>query len=299
MQDRNIILTGLPRSGTTLTCHLLNKVPNTVALHEPINVFQWASLPYPFHEVICKDIDRFYGEMRRTLLDNGTAISGHVRGKVPDNPYGDFPALFSLLPKSSWWRRIAGRRVLRKPRHSRGFISFDKALSSDFLLCIKHNAGFTALLEPLSCHYPCVAIIRNPLSILASWNSIRFNIQTGRVPAAEMLDQALAQRLSEIDSRIDRQLLILSWFFEKFERVLPRDHVIRYEALVASGGQALAVITPHALELNEPLENKNKNKLYDRELMARLGEKLLKMDGPFWEFYSKESVEQLLNGLTV
>lgn len=36
MNENNIILTGLPRSGTTLSVHLLNKLPNTVGLHEPI-----------------------------------------------------------------------------------------------------------------------------------------------------------------------------------------------------------------------------------------------------------------------
>ena len=30
----NIVLTGLPRSGTTLACRLLNLLPDTVALHE-------------------------------------------------------------------------------------------------------------------------------------------------------------------------------------------------------------------------------------------------------------------------
>jgi len=33
----DIILTGIARSGTTLTCALLNKLPQTVALHEPMN----------------------------------------------------------------------------------------------------------------------------------------------------------------------------------------------------------------------------------------------------------------------
>jgi len=34
---QDILITGLPRSGTTLTCHLLNKLPNSVALHEPLS----------------------------------------------------------------------------------------------------------------------------------------------------------------------------------------------------------------------------------------------------------------------
>jgi len=32
----NIILKEIPRSGTTLVCHLINKLPNFVALHEPM-----------------------------------------------------------------------------------------------------------------------------------------------------------------------------------------------------------------------------------------------------------------------
>src|SRR5262245_2561552 len=36
MDDRNVLVAGIPRSGTTLTCHLLNSLPDIVALHEPI-----------------------------------------------------------------------------------------------------------------------------------------------------------------------------------------------------------------------------------------------------------------------
>jgi hypothetical protein len=44
LNQTNIVSTGLPRSGTTLTCHLLNKLPNTVALHEPIAPGQFVDL---------------------------------------------------------------------------------------------------------------------------------------------------------------------------------------------------------------------------------------------------------------
>jgi len=35
---RNVLITGTPRSGTTLICSLVNKLPDTVAVHEPTNV---------------------------------------------------------------------------------------------------------------------------------------------------------------------------------------------------------------------------------------------------------------------
>lgn len=40
----NVVLTGLPRSGTTLACRLLNLLPDTVALHEPIAPGRFAGL---------------------------------------------------------------------------------------------------------------------------------------------------------------------------------------------------------------------------------------------------------------
>ena len=41
---RDVVLTGPPRSGTTLACHMLNKLPGTVALHEPIPPRRFAGL---------------------------------------------------------------------------------------------------------------------------------------------------------------------------------------------------------------------------------------------------------------
>ena len=52
--ERNIVLTGLGRSGTTLTCHLLNKLPDTVALAEPIAPGKFEDL-MPDIEAVCDD----------------------------------------------------------------------------------------------------------------------------------------------------------------------------------------------------------------------------------------------------
>jgi hypothetical protein len=84
---RNVLITGTPRSGTTLICSLLNKLPDTVALHEPMNVWDFAE---------CRDggavadlIENFCAETRTSLHEHGFAISKHVRGKIPDNVAAD------------------------------------------------------------------------------------------------------------------------------------------------------------------------------------------------------------------
>jgi hypothetical protein len=95
-------------------------------------------------------------------------------------------------------------------------------------------------------------------------------------------------------NRLERRLYLLSWQFERFGEELPEGNVIRYEDIVASGGRALSVITPAAEELDEPLESKNLNPLYDRDQMLKFGEALLASDGAYWFFYSRESVKELL-----
>src|SRR5215204_6997554 len=86
-RDRNIVLTGPGRSGTTLTCHMLNKLPNTVALSEPISPGRYASR-MPDYEAVADGIEKFYRTMRRMALERGRVQSKHVGGTVPDNSKG-------------------------------------------------------------------------------------------------------------------------------------------------------------------------------------------------------------------
>ena len=84
---RNVLITGTPRSGTTLLCSLLNKIPDVVALHEPMNVWD---LPNCENAEAAADlIQRFCDQTRRSLHEHGYALSKHVAGKIPDNVAAD------------------------------------------------------------------------------------------------------------------------------------------------------------------------------------------------------------------
>lgn len=271
----DIVLTGLPRSGTTLTCHLLNQLPNTLALHEPMTV-DFAALGG--RAAMADAVEHFFAETRRSALADGTVRTKHIQGRLPVNPISD----------------RYGERGLRPTLAEIGRVRIEKTLGADFLLVVKHPAAFTALLDELIARFPCYAVIRNPLSVLASWNSIAVPVQDGHAPGAERIDGALARALAGIDDRLARQLFLLSWFYEKYDRLLPRGAILRYEDTIASGGKSLAPITPLAERLAEPLRSKNANEVYDEKLMHGLGEALLRADGAFWRFYSRESVGQLL-----
>jgi hypothetical protein len=182
---------------------------------------------------------------------------------------------------------------------SKGEITIDKELSPDFTLVVKHCGSFTATLDRLVTRFPVYAIVRNPLSMLASWATVEFAVQRGRVPVAEGLDRELKTKLASIEDVLDRQIHILTWFHERIRRYLPDEAIIRYESIVETGGKALAVVQPSAGSLAEPLQSQNTSDLYDRERMLRIGERLLKSEGAHWQTYSKESVERMLGKLAV
>lgn len=275
MNSYDIVLTGIPRSGTTLACHLLNELPDVVALHEPMQVRHFAG--FDNHTAMCDEIQRFFTQTRRSLREHRTAVTKHIGGKVPDN-------------------HVAPRYTMGKLRTSvadKGDIVFEKPLSENFLLCIKHPAVFTALLESLSTHFPCFAIVRNPLAVLASWNTVQFPVRKGRAPAAERLDKGLVQTLTQCTDRIDRQIHLLSWFYHKYRTILPIERILRYEDIIASGGATLSSIVPEATSLRTKLENKNRNPLYRQKSLGILRERLLQSEGGMWEFYTQGDVEVL------
>jgi hypothetical protein len=274
MKAEDLVITGIPRSGTTLTCHLLNKLPNVVALHEPMRPKEMVGLD---GDSIVDKTREFFVTQRRSILESGVAVSKSVNGAVPDNSVGD--------------RDNAGSR---KQLVNGRTIAIAKPLTKEFTLGIKHPVFFTAMLESVNKYFRCVAVIRNPLSVLLSWNSVTFPVSQGRTPVGEAFDPKLAALLREERDRTSRQLILLAWFYERYLRVLSPQQVIRYEDIVASNGKALAVVMRAASDLNESLSSRNENRLYDPSIKQGIAARLLGSSGAYWEFYSRHDVTQLL-----
>jgi hypothetical protein len=227
---------------------------------------------------VCRVVEKFCAKTRASLLERGAAPSKQVGGKVPDNP-------------------VAAERDAqgeRKRITSKGEISVEKGLAPDFTLIVKHPGLFTALLAELAPRFPVHAVVRNPLSILSSWNSIPFHIRDGRVPATERLDPALKDALDAIPDATARQLHVLDWYFSRYARLLEPSRILRYEDLIASRGKSLAAVVPAASALDEDLKSRNKNELYDPATMSRLAERLLADHGAWRRFYAPADVEALL-----
>jgi len=309
LSPSNILITGLPRSGTTLTCELLSSLPDTVALDEPLDRRQL--LPDPqapdaglsqrlrrrirhsreegaaavdaSPDAVAARVAEFIDRTRESALQRGVVRSKSVGGKV-------------MGAKVSDERDEAGLRVRLVEV---GEIAVGKPLTPDFVLAIKQCGGFTAVLETLAARFPVYALVRNPLSVLRSWRSVPMPIRDGRVPLAERLNPDLARALDRIGDPIDRQFHLLTWFYGSYQDLLPFKSVVAYEKIIATGGRALEVVCPAAAHLDRPLEDRNRRPPDADEVatMKTLGGRLLDTDGPWWKFYTPAAVAALVDGL--
>jgi hypothetical protein len=269
----DVLITGLPRAGTTLVVSLLNRLDDVVALHEPIEFLQ---APLERERAYDALIAPFLASTRAQILAARKARARIIAGR-DDNPYGDD-------------RNESG---LRTSRTRVDWVSIDKPLTPDFLLAVKHPMAFTALVDDLVARLPVYAVVRNPLALLASWASVEAAFNLGRIPVAESLNAEIHQRLAGLDGIVERQLAILDWMFGQYARHLPRDRIIFYEDLVSSRGSALSVVSARAGALDVPLESRNDNTLYDRSAMLGIADRLLSAPGAMWDFYSRADVEAL------
>lgn len=271
----DLALTGLPRGGTTLACRLLHG-HGDVALFEPMDV---AALPVD-RDAAIDHILHFFAEVRRQVLASGTAPSKQNAGTVPDNPFADVAD-------------SGGKRPLVAVS---GTIRIEPRPAAGFRLAIKHNAAFAALLPELARRVPTIAIVRNPLAALASWNSIDLPVTHGRLPAGERFDRRLSARLRAEPDVVRRQVLLAEWFFSRFAEHPDPAAVLRYEDIVASRA---AVLFERAGARRPPvaLQDRNANRLYPRAEVPRLLEALLRHGSAWRRWYREADLQALAQAL--
>lgn len=269
---RDIALTGIPRSGTTLACRLLNQATNVVALFEPMDV---SAVPVAPVSAFVDHTQAYFAAVRQQVRETATAPSKQRHGQVPDN-------LFAATGHD-------GHRATQAVPGTITVAVRDDAYS----LVIKHNAMFTAVLPALAARIETVAIVRNPLAVLGSWNSVDLHVRNGRAPAGERLDPTLAQRLGAEHDVLERQLILLDWFFARFATHLPRERVLAYEDIVASQGALLfdrmCVRGPAVNALRE----RNASSAYINTDLDRCAAALRTREGAWQHWYGPDAIASL------
>lgn len=273
---RNFILTTPGGSGSTYLCQALNKLPNVVALNEPIplRVYKEEST-----NDVWERLESFFHESRKSLADAGTAIQGKGRGKHFATDFGKQREPFDLVIKQP----LTFTALLRKEK-----------------LAITQPPGSMAPPEVERCDWS--ALVRNPLLTLCSW--VRSPLQAGkegRATTAELHDPQLKRLLDEKGNCKEiLRLALLNWAFEKYATLLPRDHIIRYEDFVTSPLDALKLIIPAAKQSAQqiPVKDGNANPKH-RENAEIFAWRVLKepKDAHIWAYYSKVEVKLALDKL--
>lgn len=211
---RDLLLTGIPRSGTSYLCRLLDALDNTAVVNEPVELFEGlASAPEPWavpllHAALRARIDA--GEAVPNKLD----VDGRVTG---DTMHGD--------------QRMPYRPVLR---------------DHEWVLATKNTLAYLARLDGIGRVMPqarVVALVRHPLDTLASWKGSFAHLaqgDTGVVPIGGTPDPWLSPRLragvSAIAAVSSAAVRRAAWWrLLASELLAHRGHIVivRYEDLVA------------------------------------------------------------------
>ena len=278
--SRTWLLSGIPRSGSSLCCRLADKLPGVVGLSEPIGRDLSASAADA--ESACTLIERFVERTRARAIAEGMVPTVHVDGRLDDDRVTD----------------EAPEGGLRRRRGVQGQIALATELAPDFGLLIKHNALFAALLPQLAGRFNCLAIVRNPLAVLTSWQTVDLPVGRGRIPAGEQFDDALRTALDAEPDRLRRQVRVLDWFFQRYDAHLDARKVIRYEDLVDSGGRVLYQALGDAQAPLEALASRNDNTAYDGVDFERLLHALLDQGGTWSEFYAASELTAVAEALS-
>ncbi|MBO3274586.1 sulfotransferase family protein [Pseudomonas schmalbachii] len=137
----DVIITGLPRSGTSFLCRLLSERQDTVVINEPSSIF-----PALARGARPWGIPLIYGEIRRDLLAGKPVLNKHMNGRLVDD------TARGLDSASPYWSNV------RNPA---------------FTLGIKNTLAYLAHLPSILKVMPnarCVALIRHPYDCLESWS---------------------------------------------------------------------------------------------------------------------------------
>ncbi len=219
----NVLLTGMPRSGTTMATAILNQQPNTIGLAEPIQLIRHGD-----RSRAVEDIRQFMANTRASLLANDPVTTKHVGGKIPYN----------------WVEPPTNSGSLRRVLEERSAITFHKPLAEDFTLIVKHPAEFTALLDLLRTEFKVFAMVRNPLAVLAAWQTVNMPVNRGTMPMLEAFaPPAFIERLNSATSNLHRQVLLIEFQLQTYT-LLPQGQVIKYDDIVVDAQDALSPILP-------------------------------------------------------
>jgi hypothetical protein len=213
---KNLIVTGVPRAGTTLTAALLDSLSDTVCINEPKWQGKW-SREAPDRASYVARLARDFADVRETLLAGGSVMA-RVR------PDGE--AVTNYFDETSDSRKRLEIQLAPMAR---------PGLAPDFLLAMKHNAHYACVLPELARleEFRVLSIIRDPVATLASWASIDLPVSKASMPAAEPFWPEIKSVRQATDDLLTAQARLLELIFARFHALRDRIAIVRLEDVIA------------------------------------------------------------------
>lgn len=206
----DVILTGIPRSGTTLAAALIDGLPDAVCLGEPA----WHTAKVaPTAEDFAKWLVGDFVQLRKKLLSREPVEDRRAaEGKALTNYYAPGKTAFTLAP-------------FTRP-----------GLSPDFTLAVKHNGPYLAVLGPLTAlqHFTIVAIVRHPVEVIHSWRTLNLPVSRGEMPGAAPYWPRLAKLIATKMDLLEKQVKMYDLMCQRIFELKDRIHILSYENLIAS-----------------------------------------------------------------
>lgn len=207
----DFIITGVPRSGTSLVCRLLDEQRNWLVVNEPAEVFRAL-------------------EDRRDASGVGEVHRG-IREKI--------------LTGQPIENKVNGAEVISDTAHlDERHLYYPEVSGRFFRLGTKNTLAYLAALDPIcELGWPVVAMIRHPMDTLASWRNTFAHLRTADVSGLPVANpefhgwsgwqrQAMLEITRQDDDALRRVLL---WRLLARTLLLQKGRILlwRYEDLVA------------------------------------------------------------------
>ena len=209
-----VLVTGIPRSGTTLVTAMINDLDRSLCLSEPSRHVEWletSSSRREYADHVIGDFDSVLAEIKRN-------------GKVFDRRSADGASV------TNYFERGLGGKVCEKFTVMEVSVTVE---GEDFLLGFKHNAHYTGVLSEFAdSGIPILAIVRNPVDVILSWRSLTIPITSGRLPAAERFWPEIAEIVQSDSDILQKQVRIYSLFTRRYLEFSGAVNVLRYEDIV-------------------------------------------------------------------
>lgn len=255
---KDLIVTGIPRGGTTLTAALIDNLSDSICLSEPHWQAKWFFEEKNADKLV-QLVKKDYKKVRSKILHKEPIIDKRNSDGTPVTNY------FGTKRK--------GSNKKNKIRQKRSIIFPNQ--SENFMLGMKHNAHYTCILPELiqSDHFSVIAVMRHPVPTILSWLSLDLPISKGQLPAAEKVWAELREITESKDNLLKKQVRIYDLFCQRYLDLQDKIHLLKYEDIVENPS-ILEELSGKNFERTLNVNNQNRSKMYDYQMEEKILEEI-------------------------